>query len=144
MAAPGTPGCVTWLQAKSGCVAYARTMAPPGRAGAATGSPPPPPPTSTVTFESEGVRLGEAHKKQIREICTERDAQRAPGGNATDEAWRGLLDRARRIFRDAAVPMATCELLRACLAQRYAKYPSEHLLAKVWATSQKQSVEAAT
>lgn len=144
MAAPGAPGCVTWLQAKSGCVAYARMLAPPGRANSTTGGLPPPPPTTSATFESEGVRISEAHKKQIREICSERDAQRAPGGNATDEAWRGLLDRARRIFRDAAVPMATCELLRACLAQRYARHPSEHLLAKVWAVSQKHSVEAAT
>ena len=90
-----------------------------------------------MTFESEGVRLSEAHKKQLREICAERNAQRAPVRNATDEAWRGLLNRARWIFRDAVVPMATCELLRACLTQRYAKYPSEHLLAKVWAASQK-------
>ena len=144
MAAPGAPGCVTWLQAKSGCVAYARMLASPSRANSTTGGLPPPPPTTSATFESEGVRISKVHKKQIWEICSERDAQHAPGGNATDEAWHGLLDRARRIFRNAAVPMATCELLRACLAQRYAKHPSEHLLAKVWAASQKHSVEAAT
>ena len=74
MAAPGAPGCVTWLQAKSGCVAYARMLAPPGRANSTTGGLPPPPPTTSATFESEGVRLSEAHKKQLREICSERDA----------------------------------------------------------------------
>ena len=35
------------------------------------------------------------------------------------------------------LPVATCKLLSACLFQRYIKYPSKHLLAKVLAAAQK-------
>ena len=102
------------------------------------------PAEASATLETEGVRLSEEHKKQLRALAAERDAQRRPGGDDSDESWRDLLDRARYLFRAAAIPIATSELLRACLIQRYVGYPTEHLLAKVLATAQKQSLEAAT
>ena len=109
-----------------------------------TTAPPSTPAEASATFESEGVCLSEEHKKQLRALATERDAQRRPGGDDSDESWRDLLDRARYLFRAAAIPIATSELLRACLIQRYVGHPTEHLLAKVLATAQKQSLEAAT
>ena len=74
------------------------------------GYPPAPPrpgaASEKVTFESEGVKLSDAHKGQVRNLAEERDRQRQDG-NAPDEAWRGLLDRAQRLFREAAIPLAT-------------------------------------
>ena len=121
-------------------------LTPPagGVSPVATTAPPSLPAESSATLETEGVRLSEEHKKQLRALAAERDAQRRPGGDDSDESWRDLLDRARYLFRAAAIPIATSELLRACLIQRYVGHPTEHLLAKVLATAQKQSLEAAT
>ena len=143
---PGAPGYVSWMQPKSGCVAYARMLTPSagGVSPVSTTAPPSTPAEVSATFESEGVCLSEEHKKQLRALATERDAQRRPGGNDSDESWRNLLDHARYLFRAAALLIATCKLLHTCLIYRYVRHPMEHLLAKVLATAQKQSMEAAT
>ena len=120
------------------------TPPPGGVSPVATTASPSSPAEASATFETEGVRLSEEHKKQLRALAAERDAQQRPGGDDSDEAWRDLLDRARYLLRAAAIPIATSELLRACLIQRYVGHPTEHLLAKVLATAQKQSLEAAT
>ena len=102
---PRTPRYVQWKQPKSGCLARARILAPPAGANSASTRATPPLPPEQATFDSEGVRLSEEHKKQLRALAEERDAQRA-AGDAPDEAWRGLLDRAQRLLREAAIPAA--------------------------------------
>ena len=137
MPGPGAPGYVSWMQPKSGCVAYARMLTPSagGVSPVSMTAPPSTPTEVSATFESEGVRLSKEHKKQLQLLATERDAQQRPGGNDSDKSWRDLLDRARYLFRAAAIPIATSELLRTCLIQRYVSYPTQHLLAKVLATA---------
>ena len=146
MPGPGAPGHVSWMQPKSGCAAHAKILAPKhGWVAPINGKAlPPPPAAGAITFETEGVRLSEEHKKELRRLAEERDAQRRPGGNDSDEAFRSIMERARNIFRAAALPVALCELLRSCLAQRSVRHPTEHLLAKVLAAAQKQSMEAAS
>ena len=76
MLGPNTPGYVSWMQPKLGCVTYARMLTPAaGRVSpVSTMALPPPPNKRTATFESEGIRLSEEHKKQLQVLATERDA----------------------------------------------------------------------
>ena len=75
MPGPGAPGFVTWIQPKSGCVAYAKMLTPAlGVIPVSTMALPPPPTDKSVTFESEGVCLNEEPKKPLRALETERDA----------------------------------------------------------------------
>ena len=60
-----------------------------------------------------------------------------------DEEWRGLLDRAQRLFRAMSVPVGLARLLHHILAERRAPAPSETVLAKVLVAGQKKSMEAA-
>ena len=64
MPGPGAPGYVSWMQLKSGCVAYA-TMLTPAAGGVSPVSMmalPSLPTEKLVTFESEGIRLSKEHK----------------------------------------------------------------------------------
>ena len=75
MPGPGAPGYISWMQPKSGCIAYARMLTPSagGVSPVSTMAPPSSPTEEPATFESEGVRLSEEHKKQLRALATERD-----------------------------------------------------------------------
>ena len=76
MPGPGALGYVSWMQPKSGCVAYARMLTPlaGGVSPVSTTAPPSSPTKVSATFESEGVRLSKEHKKQLRVLAAERDA----------------------------------------------------------------------
>ena len=76
MPGPGAPGYVSWMQPKSGCVAYARMLMPlaVGVSPLSMMAPPSLPTEVSATFKSEGVRLSEEHKKQLRALAKERDA----------------------------------------------------------------------
>ena len=76
MLGPGTPGFLSWMQPKSGYVAYARMLMAMvgGVSPVSTMALPSPPTEKSATFESEGVRLSKEHKKQLRALAMERDA----------------------------------------------------------------------
>ena len=99
------------------------------------------PQIASTTFEAEGVRLPPQHLKELKALAAERDEQRKR--STGDEEWRGLLDRAQRLFRATSVPVGLARLLRHILAERRAPAPSETILAKVLAAGQKKSMEAA-
>ena len=63
------PGYISWMQPKSGCVAYAKMLAPTtGGVNPVTTMTkmPPPPPEKSATIESNGVCLSKENKKQLR------------------------------------------------------------------------------
>ena len=76
MPGPGAPEYVSWMQPKLGCVAYAWMLTPltGGVSPVSTTAPPSSPSETSATFESEGVRLSDEHKKQLRALAMERDA----------------------------------------------------------------------
>ena len=61
MLGPGSPGYVSWMQQKSGCIAYAKMLMPAagGVIPVSTLALPPPPTKKSATFESEGICLSE-------------------------------------------------------------------------------------
>ena len=77
MVGPGTMGYFSWMQPKSGCMAYAKMLVPSagGVSLVTTMAQVPPPPTKkSATFEFKGIRLSKEHQKQLRALETERDA----------------------------------------------------------------------
>ena len=69
MRGPPVPGYISWMQPKSGCVAYAKMLAPTtGGVNPVTTMTkmPPPPPEKSATIESNGVCLSKENKKQLR------------------------------------------------------------------------------
>ena len=128
------------MQPKSGCMAYTKmlVLVTDGVSPVITATQlSPPPAKKSATFESEGIHLSKEHKKQLRVLATQRDVQWRPCGDHSDNSWHSLLDQAQYLFHATALPIATYELLSACLIQQHVKYPSKHLLAKVLATAQK-------
>ena len=99
------------------------------------------PQIASTTFEAEGVRLPPQQLKELKAIATERDEQRKRVMG--DEEWRGLLDRAQRLFWALSIPVGLVQLLRHILAERHVPAPSETILAKVLVAGQKKSMEAA-
>ena len=95
----------------------------------------------STTFEAEGVWLPPQQLKELKAIAAERDEQRKRATG--DEEWRGLLDRAQRLFRATSVPVGLARLMHHILAKRRTPAPSETILVKVLATGQKKSMEAA-
>ena len=136
---------VSWPQTKAGYIAVTRIEPQQPAKAMIVGSCVPPKPKSlqiaSTTFEAEGVRLPPRQLKELKAIATERDEQRKRAMG--DEEWRGLLDRAQRLFRATSIPVGLVRLLHHILAERHAPAPSATILAKVLATGQKKSMEAA-
>jgi hypothetical protein len=78
----------------------------------------------------------------LEELAKERDAQLKV--ETTTEDWRDLFDRARCLFRDAALPNSVARLLTRVFSTR--AIPGGHcepILARILATSQEKGYEAA-
>ena len=79
---------------------------------------------------------------KLEELAKERDAQLKV--ETSTEDWRDLFDRARCLFREAALPNNIARLLTKVFLVR--KVPGGHcetILARVLSTSQKKGYEAA-
>ena len=79
---------------------------------------------------------------KLEELAKERDAQLKV--ETSTKAWRNLFDRARCLFREAALPNNVARLLTKVFLVR--KVPGGHcetILARVLSTSQKKGYEAA-
>ena len=65
MPGPGVPGYISWMQLKSGCMAYAKMLAPAagGVSSVMMMALPPLPTRKSATFEYKGVHLSKEHKK---------------------------------------------------------------------------------
>lgn len=76
MPGPGTMGYISWMQPKSGCMAYAEILAPAaaGIIPVTMTQLPPLAAQKPATFESKGICLSEEHKKRLRVLAMERDA----------------------------------------------------------------------
>ena len=61
-----------------------------------------------------------------------------------DEEWHGILDPTQHLFRASSIPVGLAHLLHQILAKHCVAAPFETILAKVLATGQKKSMEAAT
>ena len=96
----------------------------------------------STTLEAEGVYLLPQQLKELKAIATERDEQRK--WVMGDEEWCGLLDYTQRLFWASSIPVGLARLLHNILAECHAPVPFETILAKVLATGQKKSMEAAT
>ena len=99
-----------------GCIAIAEFLEPATSAKPADPLPPPPPPAETegkyapLTLKDAGVKMGAAHMAKLKELAKERDGHRNVK-TATEGEWRDLMERARCLFRDAALPLNVSRLL---------------------------------
>ena len=99
--------------------------------------PPTPPPSQVIeptTLDAEGVTLEPEMKKKLAGLAAERDEQH--GKNTSTTEWRDLFDRARQLFREAALPRNVSRLLTRVFSVR--KIPGancETVLARVLAQS---------
>ena len=115
--------------------------------GAAEVLPPPPMPASDekikpTTLDAEGVTLAPALKDKITELAEERDDQLKV--ETTKEVWQDLFDRARQLFREAALPRNVARLLtRICVVRRLPAPNCETVIARVLAKAQTKGYEAA-
>ena len=96
---------------------------------------------TSTTLEAEGVNLLPYQLKELKAIATERDQLRK--WVMGEKEWRGLLDHAQHLFWGSSIPVGLAHLLRHILAKRCTPAPSETILAKVLASGQKKSMEAA-
>ena len=115
-----------WRQLKGGCIAIADLIHPTASANPADVLPPPPPAAPTqleqTTLKKEGVTLSGAHMTKMEQLAKERDAQLKV--ETSTEAWRDLFDRARCLFREAALPNNVSRLLTRIFSTR--RVPANH------------------
>ena len=107
-----------WRQQKSGCIALASFIfQQPVVASVRDDYLPPPPPKVSfpaappTTLEAEGVKLEPQHRADLSTLAKERDEQRR-AGNASDQQWSDLMDRAQYLFHVCAFPQNLGCLLR--------------------------------
>lgn len=128
-----------------GCIAFAPFIPPPSSVHTTDALPPAPPPSQdlpTATLETEGVTMDAAAKQRLSELAAERDLQ-LQRHTPADE-WRNLFDRAKQLFRDAALPQNLARILTSVFAVKRIQAAScETVLAKVIAAAQTKGYEAA-
>ncbi len=107
---------------------------------------PPPPPAApqqeATTLRKEGVKLSDAEMKKLAALAAERDGQIKR--DTSDEEWRDLFGRAKRLFRDCGFPIDTSRVLTRVFAARSHKGSNiESVLARVLVRAQEKGYEAA-
>ncbi len=97
---------------------------------------PSPAPIGRTTLAKEGVEMAPAQMELLSKLAAERDGQL--GQNTATEVWRDLFDRARCLFREAALPNNVSRLLTRIFSVR--PIPGNHcesVITRVLAKAQK-------
>ena len=147
--ATGSEGAVRFRLSGSCDITEARFILATPSVNAVAKEALPPPPALTadskvpqLLLADAELSLSEEHRIQLSALAKERDTQRK--GQATDDEWRDLMDRAWCLLRATHVPHNVARLLRQAFAVRYLQCKStETVLANVMRVAQTQGYEPA-